>query len=445
MRRTLLWLALLIALPAQALDLQDAYVLALRNDPTFQAALKEHEAGQEDRNIGRAALLPTLNYSYNNARNESEVTQSTAVGDVRTERDYRSYSSNLSLQQPLFDVAAWAEYKQGVAKALLADERFRARSQELLVRLFTAYSDALLAAERRALAQAQRRAYGGRLQLNEKLFAGGEGTRTDMLETQARHELAQAQEIEAQDALDSALHELQSIVGEPLLIEDLSPLAERFVVQPLQPARFDAWRDLALAGNAELASGRHGLEVAERNVQRNRAGHLPKLSLYASSRLTSSDSESSYNQKYDTDSVGIQLSMPLFAGGGVAASTRQASRQLEQASYELDAQRASTLNELRRQFNLCASSVAKIRAYELAVSSARTLIEATRKSVSGGERVNLDVLDAEQQYYDARGNLAEARHGYLRAWLQLRYLAGVLGDGDLREVSGYFVQQAEAS
>jgi protease secretion system outer membrane protein len=65
-------------------------------------------------------------------------------------------------------------------------------------------------------------------------------------------------------------------------------------------------------------------------------------------------------------------------------------------------------------------------------------VEATRKSVAGGERVNLDVLDAEQQPYSARRDLAQARYDYLRAWLKLRYLAGVLDAGDLNALNGYF-------
>ncbi|WP_313515662.1 TolC family outer membrane protein [Pseudomonas sp.] len=430
---------LLVAERAQALGLLDAYALALRNDPSFQAARKERDAGHEDRAIGRAGLLPKLSYSYSNARNQSEVTQATALGDVTNDRDYRSYSSALTLQQSLFDYGAWIEYRQGIAKAALADERLRGRSQELAVRLFEAYSQALLAGEQIDLAQAQRRALSEQMQLNQRLFEAGEGTRTDLLETRARHELAQAEEIEARDTLDTALQELQAIIGEPLALQDLAPLTGDFQVRPLQPARFDNWRDLALANNAELASQRRGLEVAEQEVRRQRAGHLPTLGLYASSRKTSSDSESSYNQDYDTDSIGLQISLPLFAGGGVSAATRKAAATYEQASYELDAQRSGVLNELRRQFNLCVSSVARVRAYDLAVDSAARLIEATKKSVAGGERVNLDVLDAEQQYHEARRDLAEARHGYLRAWLQLRFLAGTLDEGDLQALLGFFV------
>ncbi|TBV03321.1 peptidase [Pseudomonas dryadis] len=440
-RCVLRWCVVALSLfcgPSYALGVMDAYALALRNDPTFRAALSERDAGVENRAIGRAGLLPNLSYSYRKARNESEVSQTTAAGSVTTERDYDSYASALTLQQPLFDYAAWAEYRQGVAKAALADERLRGRGQELVVRLFEAYSQALLAGEQIDLARAQRRAYAEQLQLNQRTFEAGEGTRTDLLETRARHDLSRAQEIEAQDALDAALRELQAIIGEPVELEQLTPLNGPLEAAPLAPARFEGWRDLAMAHNAELASQRHGLEVAEQEVERQRAGHLPTLGLYASTRKTSSDSESTYNQKYDTDSIGIQFSMPLFAGGGVSAARRQASASYDQARYELDAQRDGVLNELRRQFNLCASSTAKVRAYELAVESASGLIEATRKSVAGGERVNLDVLDAEQQLYSARRDLAEARYGYLRAWLQLRYLAGVLGEGDLQQLSRYF-------
>ncbi|MBV4506947.1 TolC family outer membrane protein [Pseudomonas sp. BW13M1] len=432
-------LLLFTSLSAQALDLGDAYALALRNDPTWQGSIAEREAGLENLAIGRAGLLPRLSYRYNRARNDSEVTQRSQFGDVTTQRDYRSYSSTLTLEQPLFDYAAWSDYRRGVAQAALADERYRGRGQELMVRLFGAYSEALFANEQIALAQAQRRTYAEQLTLNERLLKGGEGTRTDVLETRARYELAQAQEIEAGDNLDAALRALQAIIGEPVAVEDLAPMTGDFRVQPLTPTRFEPWRDLAVAHNAELASQRHGLEVAEQNIERQRAGHLPSLSAYASKGISSSSSESSYNQRYDTDSIGVQLSVPLFAGGGVQASVRQARAQRDAAGFELDAQLRDTLNQLRRQFNLCASGTAKIRAYDLAVKAASALVQATRKSVRGGERVNLDVLDAEQQLFGARRDLTQARHEYLRAWLQLRYLAGVLEAGDLNVLNRYFV------
>ncbi len=107
LRACLLSSVLLSASSAQALGLLDAYQLAVRHDPTFQAALHERRAGSENRAIGRAGLLPSLRYDYNKARNDSTVSQ----GDARVERDYRSYASTLSLEQPLFDYEAYARYR----------------------------------------------------------------------------------------------------------------------------------------------------------------------------------------------------------------------------------------------------------------------------------------------------------------------------------------------
>ena len=434
MRQFLCGLLMACAGPVQAMGLLEAYDLAIRNDPTFHAAIEERAAGEENRALGRSALLPTLSWNYNNSRNESEVTQAS----TRTDRDYRSYAATLTLQQPLLDYEAYARFRQGAAQALFSDERFRSKSQYLAVRVLSAYSQALLAQERIELSRAQKRAFAERLQLNQRLLEGGEGTRTDVLETQARLSMAVAEEIEAHDNQDAALRELEAMLGEPLQVEQLAPLVAHFVILPLEPQRFESWRELALANNPELASQHHALTSAEYEVERKRAGHLPKLSLYASSRQTSSDSESTYNQKYDTNSVGIQLTVPLFAGGSVSASTRQAARQLSQAQYELDAQTATTLVDLRKQYNLNSSAAAKVRAYEMAVESAGALVQATQKSVSGGERVNLDVLDAEQQLFSAKRDLAEARYAYLLARVQLKYYAGLLNEGDLRQVAGYF-------
>ncbi len=389
LRACLLSSVLLSASSAQALGLLDAYQLAVRHDPTFQAALHERRAGSENRAIGRAGLLPSLRYDYNKARNDSTVSQ----GDARVERDYRSYASTLSLEQPLFDYEAYARYRQGEAQALFADEQFRGRSQELAVRLFAAYSETLFAREQVVLAEAQRRALETQLAFNQRAFEEGEGTRTDLLETRARLSLTRAEEIAAGDRAAAARRTLEAMLGQALENRELAAPIERFPALRLQPATFEGWRQVALQRSAELGAQRHALEAAAYEVERNRAGHLPRLSLYASSSKTHSASESTYEQKYDTDSVGLRLSLPLFEGGRVSAATRQAGDKYAQAQAELDAQVASVINDLHSQFDLTASSLAKVRAYEMAVAAAREQVTATRRSVAGGERVNRDVLD----------------------------------------------------
>ena len=434
----LLWAGM--AASVQAMGPFQVYEQALRNDPEFLAAMKERDAGLENRIIGRAGLLPKLSYNYNKGRNNSKATYFNERGDSHEDRNYNSYGSTFMLQQPLIDYEAYANYRKGVAQALFADENFRSKSQELLVRVLTHYTQALFAQDQIDNAQAKKKAYEQQFRQNEHMFRQGEGTRTDILEAESRYELATAEEIQAQDEQDAALRELGALIGVAYVdIHALMPLAEGFNSFALEPATYSTWHELALANNPVLASQREALEVARYEVERNRAGHLPKLNAYASVRQMESDSGNTYNQRYDTNTIGIEISMPLYAGGGVSASVRQASSNLAQVEYELEGKTRETLIELRRQFNACQSGVSKLRAYQKALTSAQALVVSTRQSILGGERVNLDALNAEQQLYSTRRDLAQTRYDYLLAWTKLHFYAGTLREQDLARVDEAFM------
>ena len=431
---------------AQALGPFQVYEQALRNDPEFLAALQERDAGQESRTIGRAGLLPKLSYNYNKGRNNSRATYLNERGNSHEDRNYNSYGSTFTVQQPLIDYEAYANYRKGVAQALFADETFRSKSQELLVRVLTHYTQALFAQDQIDNARAKKNAYEQQFQQNEQLFRQGEGTRTDILEAESRYELATAEQLQAQDEQDAALRELGALIGVAMVnIDELTPLPASFSALPLQPASFSSWHTMALESNPLLASQREALEVARYEVERNRAGHLPKLNAYASVRKMESESGNTYNQRYDTNTIGIEISLPLYAGGGVAASVRQANSNLARVEYELEGKTRETLIELRRQFNACQSGVSKLRAYQKALVSAEALVVSTRQSILGGERVNLDALNAEQQLYSTRRDLAQARYDYLLAWTKLHFYAGTLGEQDLARVDEVFVPREPAT
>ena len=431
---------------AQALGPFQVYEQALRNDPEFLAALQERDAGQESRTIGRAGLLPKLSYNYNKGRNNSRATYLNERGNSHEDRNYNSYGSTFTVQQPLIDYEAYANYRKGVAQALFADETFRSKSQELLVRVLTHYTQALFAQDQIDNARAKKNADEQQFQQNEQLFRQGEGTRTDILEAESRYELATAEQLQAQDDQDAALRELGALIGVAMVnIDELTPLPASFSALPLQPASFSSWHTMALESNPLLASQREALEVARYEVERTRAGHLPKLNAYASVRKMESESGNTYNQRYDTNTIGIEISLPLYAGGGVAASVRQANSNLARVEYELEGKTRETLIELRRQFNACQSGVSKLRAYQKALVSAEALVVSTRQSILGGERVNLDALNAEQQLYSTRRDLAQARYDYLLAWTKLHFYAGTLGEQDLARVDEVFVPREPAT
>lgn len=425
---------------AKAMGPLDVYALALRNDATFLGAIKERDAGLENRIIARAGLLPRLNYNYNKGRNNSQASLPDGRGgSYQDERNYNSYGSTFTLQQPLVDYEAYANYRKGVAQALFADEALRSKNQELLVRVLTHYTQALFTQDQIEIAQAKKRAFQRQLQQNANMFHQGEGTRTDMLEAESLYDLAFVEEIEARDEQEITLRELGALTGMSKIgVSDLNTINSDMAAFALYPTSYNAWHELAMAHNPALSFQRLALEVARHEVERNRAGHLPKVTAYASLRQQESDSGNTYNQHYDTNTVGLEIHVPLYSGGGVSASTRQASRNREQAEYELESQTRDTLIQLRRQFSASLSGVSKLQAYHKALGSAEALVVSTQQSIIGGERVNIDVLNAEQQLYTTRRDLARTRYDYLMAWIKLRYYAGVLTETDLVKVDEAF-------
>lgn len=411
---------------SHALDLREAHALAIAHDPTLRAAVHEREAAQALRDMGRAGLLPQLSYSYSRGRNDSTVRQDTTLGEVRSERRYDNYASTLQLEQPLLDRAAWARYQLGQSQADAGLARYRAQFQALAQRLLQAYTAALLARDRDTLAQRQVQAIDALLRQNQRLRALGEGTATDVLETEASLAAAQAERIEAADTLALALRELEAIVGQPVAAHALPALAETAQAQtlPLDWPDAEGWQQQALAANPQLQAQRLAVDAAGHEIARQQAGHWPRVSLYASHRRTDSDSENTYGQNYRTNTVGVRLTVPLYAGGGIAAQARQAAQSQAQAAAELDALAQQVSQDIARAWRRTSSAQAVIAARGQAVRHADEQVRATRLSVRGGERVNTDVLAAERQLHHARVQLAEARYTYLQAWLDLHLASG---------------------
>ncbi|OTA16667.1 ABC transporter permease [Xenorhabdus vietnamensis] len=440
-------LAILISGSVHALSLTEAYALALQHDPTFQAAIKEQEAGQEEKNLGLAELLPKISISYQNAPQNWQKMESQSLNNrgrvIRESRDreYSSYSGAIVLTQPLLDFEVWARYRTRQAYSLMSDTRFRADSQQLAVRVVNSYVAVAYAQDRLAQVAQQRTAYEEQLEHNQKLFSSGEGTRTDVAETQTRYSQVLADELVVQDELDAAIRDLQLLVGMPLPadlpVNRLSNVP-RFKTIKLDLEHYADWEELALRQNPQLAATRHKIEAAYQDIQRNRAGYLPKLELYASHNENKSSSDNSIDQKYRTDSIGLRVSMNLYNGGGTSAAVRQSAANYGKTKYEMDVQTGEILNALRRNYNACVNGEKRIRAYEMAVGAAALQVKATQKSVALGQRVNVDILNAEQQLYTARRELSQAKYDYMKAWVGLLNESGQLKGEHINLIADYF-------
>lgn len=424
-----------LPMPAAAqssLRFVDAWEAARQSDPEFRAARHALDVGLQDIPIARAGLLPSISLSSSASKIRGDRVTPGANGPIEQDLDYLSRSTVLSLRQPIYNREAMARYELGELQAEYSRAVFAAAEQDLVVRVASAYFDVLLAQDVIALSEAQLRAYEDQARRAQRMMDRGEGTRTEVADAQARAAMARAELIASLDALTVARQTLGAMVGG--LPAALPVLAEGWAPPPLQRATLEAWLDTARDSSPVIGAQRLSVEGAEREIKRVRAGHYPKLDLVASVSDGKSDSVTTIDQRTRQRAIGLQLNVPLYAGGGVEAQALKAVYNREREAARLDAQTDRVLLDVRRSYLETTSSWARIEAYQSAVDAAAVVQRGAEVGVQAGLRSASDVLEAARLVYLAKRDLANARYQYLVGRLKLQAAAGVLGDEEVRTV-----------
>lgn len=429
--RTLKPLSLLMCLaglstPLAAADLMDIYRQAQEQDATFASARYARDAGIEALPQGRSLLLPTIGLS--GSKNRSDI-----------ERGGSDFSATnrvwtLSLSQPLFRWQNWATYKQGDARAQQAEALFVSAQQDLMVRASQAYFDVLLALDNVDLQRAQKAAIAEQLEQAKISFEVGTATITDTNDAQARYDLVNSQEIAAINDLEVKRRTLEVLIGR--YPDALKPLAGKLPLDPPQPIEMDKWVESADAQNPQLLSQRANYEAAKQQVEINRAGHLPTLDLVASrSKNSNATFGTTSIGQTTTDSVGLQLNIPLYQGGFVNSKVREGVANYEKAKQDLEFSKRQVDLQARQSFLGVTNGIAQVKALEQALVSSQSSLDSTVLGQEVGVRTSVDVLNARQQLYTAKFNLAQARYNYLMSRLKLKAAVGNLSEEDLALVN----------
>jgi outer membrane protein len=419
---------------AHGADLMAVYRDAVAYDAQFASAKSALEAGREKLPQGRAGLLPTIGLASNTTWNEIRTTpRVTGAGEITT--NYNSNGWTVSLSQPLFRWQNWVAYTQSELAVVQSEAQFGLARQELIVRAAQAYFDVLLAQETLAVAQAQKVAIAEQLESAKRNFEVGTATITDSHEAQARYDLTSAQEIAADNDLTVKRQVLRSVIGkEPDGLKNLKPGMQ--VARP-QPDDIGKWVEMAESASASVQIYQALYEIAGREVQKQRAGHYPTLDLVATRGRQSATNSTTLG--FGTDSnvstVGLQLSIPIFAGGAVASRDREAVALKEKAAADLDNARRTAALNARQAFLGVTSGLAQVKAYEAALTSSQSALDSNKLGYEVGVRINIDVLNAQSQLFDTRQKLAKARLDTLAALLKLKAAAGSLGEEDVAAVN----------
>ena len=428
--------AMTVSAQSSALDFKQVYQAALEQDATIRASRAAADSGRERLPQARAGLMPQVSASAGRNFNSLDTTSPNILGELGTINDrYFSDNKSVQLRQPLVNMQRWLQFEQAKSMVAETEATLDRDLQNLVVRVAGAYFEYLMSDEQLELVLAQKKMYTSLVDAAKKGLAAGSGTRTDIDDAQARLDMASAQELEARQNQDQTRRQLEVLINQPVASVAKLNVPALKLVGPV-PASLDEWTSRAEKNSPEIKAMQARLEAARREVSKSQAGHLPTLDAVAQWSNSGSENITRINSRYENKSIGLQLNVPLFSGGYVNSTIRQAVAEQTRAEETLEALRRDLGVRVHKEFRGVSEGVMRVRALEQAVRSADQMMKSTQMSFKAGSRTQLDVLNAQQQYTMALRDLAQARFVYLMSKVKLASLAGDDAVASVDDVNG---------
>ncbi|MFZ4525506.1 MAG: TolC family outer membrane protein [Chlorobium sp.] len=422
-------------LHAAQLDLMTAYQKAVEYDARLRSAKADNLIYKEE--IGKARSQFRPNVRMNAARGRS-VTQHGYLGSFSAPDYYNTINYGVSVRQPLINFSNIASYKQAKVVSAKSDVDLEKEESSLMARTAEAYCNALYAEDNLAFSKVLITATLEQLRQARQRFDKGFGTVTEVEEAQAGYDNAKAEGVDIMNSVEFSRQELENLTG--VYPDQLCSLvSERLALLRPQPNNVESWIELAHSANPEVVGARQEIVIAKREIEKQRAARYPTIDLVGGRNYSESENNYSIGSIYDTYSISLQVSMPVYTGGYISASVRQARAKWLKAGEQLNWQERGVESEIRKFYNGVISGIEQVKAYEQAVHSHELALIGTQKGYDAGLRSNVDVLDAQQKLYASRRNLAKARYQYILNRLMLKQTAGILSAADIDEVNGWLV------
>ena len=418
------------------LNLKQAYQAALQNDASIRASNALTESVRERIIQARSGLLPQISASFSRNQNNLESTTPNLLGNSVVSND-QYYSDNrlLQLRQPVINQQRWFQFQQAKNLAEEAEANLEKEFQNLLVRVTSSYFENLMAEEQLDLVSVQKKNYLAMLDAAKKRFLAGSGTRTDIDEAQARLDLVVSQELEAIQNQDLTRRQLQTMVNQPF-VKLAKVNVQALKLTAPDPVDIESWIGRAELSSQEMKAMKAKLEAAKIEVNKAQAAHMPTLDAIAQWSNSGRENITNINSRYENKSIGLQLNIPLYSGGYVNSTIRQALAEQTRAEETLEALRRDLGVRVHREYRGVSEGVMRVRALEQAARSAEQMMVSTQMSQKAGSRTQLDVLNAQQQYTLTLRDLAQARLVYLLSKVRLASLVGEDAMISLEQVNG---------
>jgi outer membrane protein len=421
--------------PAGAEDLLQVFRDARSYDAQYGAARYALQAGLEKLPQGRSLILPTFGLTSSITRTNLDIEGRGSNPAVSTTRTFNTGTYQLTLSQPIYRPQNWVQYDQAEYQVRQAEAVFGQAAQDLVVRSAQAYFDVLSAQDTLGLVRAQKAAISEQLAQAKRNFEVGTATITDTHEAQARYDLSAAQEISALNDLEVKQRTLQQVTGKAY--DKLKPLRSDVKLAPPNPNNMQNWVEIAEKQSFPVLIQEAASEIAGLEIKRTRAVNYPTVDLVANVGQTNQTGSTiaATGSLATPTAIGLQVAVPLYQGGFISSREREAAANFEKSKQDLENARRSSALSSRQSYLGVINGIAQISALEAALVSSQSALDSNKLGYEVGVRINIDVLNAQQQVFSTRRDLATARYNTITNYLRLKAAAGSLKEEDLDEVN----------
>lgn len=407
-------------------DLIQAYRDALLNDAQLNSARASLEASRQLVPQARAGLRPSVSATAGVTRNWNDT-------NLAPSSQFTSQNYGIGLNYPLYRPQNVSALEQSKLQLELAEASFGAAQQDLILRVAQAYFDVLAAADDLTTVQSQKEAIAEQLAAAKRNFEVGTATVTDQQEAQARFDLTLAQELASENALAVRRAALAQLTGKP--VQALADLRDGVTLTNPEPAVQSVWTERARETNFSVLQAGFAAEVARREIDRQRYARRPTVDLTGNLSHNRNPSSALAGVNSNNAALGLQLAVPLYTGGAITARVREAAANLDKANSDLEVARRAAEQASREAYLGLVSGLGQVRALEAAERSSRLALESNQLGYQVGVRINVDVLNAQQQLFSTQRDLAQARYDVLVNGLRLKATTGTLQETDLRSIA----------
>ncbi|SAI01392.1 outer membrane protein [Bordetella trematum] len=423
-------------LPAQteALTLEQAYLMALQNDPQLRGAYQELQAVGFGVTAARAGLLPAVNAEANQARVRQNVVDSRNAVYQSGRANWTEKGWSVSLTQPIFDLGAYHKWRQAQDAERKEVAAYAYSQQDLMLRTATAYLSILAALDQIELTEAEHRTTAKQMELVQARYHSGQETQVGVSEVQARLDIQQANTLLARNDYQDKQQALQEIIGygSPAL----RPVRKDLPLALPEPNDVDQWLRTALAQNWSIRAASAGVAVAEKEVSVQRAGHYPSVALRASTgRNETGGSLFGGGSTVGDTRVTLSLNVPIFQGGYTYGMSQAAASRLGAASADLSLARRKVQRQVFSSFQNMVIGIDRIKALDASVQSFEMALTLKEEGFRAGINDIVGVLDATRNLYNAKRQQAEAGYNFMLDGLKLKQAAGTLNAADIAAIS----------